>query len=43
MKIYHIDRDFTKTLTQQKKEILKQYTNVQYISSDGRKVHIIAN
>lgn len=43
MKIYHVDRDFSKTLSQQKKEIEKQYTNFQYLWSDGRKIHFMAD
>lgn len=43
MKIYHLDRDHTKTLAQQKKELEKQYTNFHYLSSDGKKIHFMAD
>ena len=42
MKIYHIDRDFSKTLTEQKKELEKQYNGFVYLHSDGQKIHFIA-
>ena len=42
MKIYHIDRDFNKTLKQQKRELAKQYKNFEYMFSDGRKIHFMA-
>lgn len=42
MKIYHIDRDYKKTLAAQKKELEKIYKNFQYLWSDGRKIHFIA-
>ena len=42
MKIYHIDRDFNKTLAQQKKDLAKQYKKFKYMFSDGRKIHFIA-
>ena len=43
MKVYHIDRDFNKTLSQQKRELEKQYVNFHYLHSDGRKIHFMAN
>ena len=42
MKVYHIERDFNKTLSQQKKELERQYKNFQYLHCDGRKIHFIA-
>ena len=42
MKIYHIDRDFSKTLAEQKKELEKQYKGFQYLHSDGKKIHFMA-
>ena len=42
LKFYHIDRDYTKSLYQLKREIRQQYRNVKYIYSDGRKIHFIA-
>lgn len=42
MKIYHVDRDFKKTLKQQKIELAKQYKKFEYMFSDGRKIHFIA-
>ena len=41
--IYHIDRNHTKTLAQQKKELAKQYKNFYYLSADGKKIHFIAD
>ena len=43
MKVYHIERDFNKSLSQQKKELEKQYEGFQYLHCDGRKIHFIAN
>ena len=43
MNIYHIERNFDKTLSQQKKELEKQYVNFQYLWSDGRKIHFMAD
>ena len=43
--IYHIDRDLNKTLEQQKKELKKEYGSkghYEYLFSDGRKIHIMA-
>lgn len=42
MKIYHIDRDFNKTLAEQKKELAEQYKGFTYLTSNGRKVTFIA-
>jgi hypothetical protein len=42
MKVYHIDRDPNKTLTEQKKELEKQYKDFLYLHSDGQKIHFIA-
>lgn len=46
MKIFHVDRDYNKTLEQQKKELKEQYTNFQYLFADGAtgnaKIHFIA-
>ena len=42
MKIYHIERDLNKPLAQQKKELAKQYKGFIYLSSDGMKVHFMA-
>lgn len=43
MKIYHIERDLSKTLKQQKAELERQYSGFSYLWSDGRHVHFIAN
>jgi len=43
MKIYHIERDYTKTAAQQRKQLEKQYINFNYLWSDGRKVHFAAD
>ena len=42
MKVYHIDRDLNKTLSEQKKELEKQYKDFRYLNSDGKKIHFIA-
>ena len=42
MKIYHVDRDLNKTLNEQKKELAKQYDGFIYLSSDGMKIHFMA-
>lgn len=36
MKIYHVKRNFEISLAEQKKQIMREYKNVSYISSDGR-------
>ena len=43
MKVYHIDRDYTKTLEQQKKELAKKYNNFQYLFCGSHKIHFIAD
>lgn len=43
MKIYHIDRDFKKSLKEQKQEIKKTYKNVVEMFSDGKKIHVFAD
>lgn len=42
MRIYHIDRDTNKTLAEQKRELEEQYKGFVYLSSDGTKIHFIA-
>lgn len=42
MEIYHIPRDYNKTLEQQKKELKSQYTNFQYLMTDRNKIHFMA-
>lgn len=46
-KIYHIERDYTKTLQKQKKELEKQYINFEYLFADAAnghgKIHFIAD
>lgn len=42
-KIYHVERDKSKTLKQQKAELEKVYTGFVYLWSDGRQIHFIAN
>ena len=46
MKIFHIDRDYNKTLEQQKKELKAQYKGFQYLWADGAtgnsKIHFMA-
>lgn len=43
MKIYHIERDYKKTLKEQKKDLEKQYTNFNYLFTDRNKLHFIAD
>lgn len=46
MKIFHIDRDYNKTLEQQKKELKSQYLDFKYLWTDGAhgdaKIHFMA-
>lgn len=46
MKIFHIDRDYNKTLEQQKKELKSQYLNFQYLWTDNAtgnaKIHFMS-
>ena len=42
MIIYHIERDYSKTAQQQKKELAKQYINFNYLYADRGKLHFIA-
>ena len=41
-KIFHVNRDHTIPLKQQKKQLEKDYINFEYLFSDGRKIHFIA-
>lgn len=43
MNIYHVERDLSKTLKQQKKELEREYSEFVYLWSDGRHIHFIAN
>lgn len=43
MKVYHIERDYTITAAQQKKQLEKQYTNFNYLFSDRHKIHFAAD
>ena len=42
LKIYHVDRDFSKPLSQQKRELKAKYNGFTYLFSDGRQIHFIA-
>lgn len=42
MKIYHVERDFSKTLSEQKEELKKKHKNFQYLTSNGKKITFIA-
>ena len=42
LKIFHVTRDHTKTLKEQKKQLEKDYIIFKYLFSDGRKIHFIA-
>lgn len=35
MKIFHIPRDYSKKLEEQKKELKSQYADFQYLNCDG--------
>ena len=37
MKVYHVPRDLSKPLEQQKRELRSQYKNFNYFASDGQK------
>lgn len=41
MKVYHIPRDLSKSLEQQKRELKSQYKNFNYFASDGQKIHFM--
>lgn len=43
MKIYHIERDYNKPLSQQKKELAKEYTNFNYLYTYSHIVTFIAD
>ena len=46
-RFYHIERDCNKTLAQQKKELMAQYKNFEYMWTDSagmnRKIHFFAD
>lgn len=46
LNIYHIDRDYSKSLEQQKKELKEQYADFAYLFADGAtgnpKIHFMA-
>ena len=46
MKIFHIDRDYSKPLEQQKKELKSEYDEFKYLWTDGAnghaKIHFMA-
>lgn len=42
MKVYHVPRDLSKSLEQQKRELKSQYKNFNYFASDGQKIHFMA-
>lgn len=46
MKIFHVDRDYSKTLEQQKKELKAKYIGFKYLWTDGAtgnpKIHFMA-
>lgn len=45
-KIFHIDRDYSKSLGQQKKELKSEYADFQYLFADGAtgnpKIHFMS-
>ena len=42
MRIYHIKRNFDISYKEQRKQIIEEYENVEYISSDGRTITVFA-
>lgn len=42
-KIFHVKRDLSKSLKQQKRELSEAYDNFYYIGSDGRQIDFIAD
>ena len=42
MRIYHIKRNFDISYKEQKKQIMREYENVEYVSSDGRTITVFA-
>lgn len=40
MRIYHIKRNFDISYKEQKKQIMREYENVEYVSSDGRTITV---
>lgn len=46
-KVFHIDRDYDKSLEQQKKELKSKYSNFEYLWTDkahgNAKIHFIAD
>lgn len=42
MRIYHIERDYNLTLKEQKKQLAEKYAGFNYLFSDGRKLHFMA-
>ena len=47
VKIFHIDRDYSKSLEQQKKELKRDYADFQYLFADGAngnpKIHFMSS
>lgn len=46
VRIFHIDRDYSKSLEQQKKELKRDYADFQYLFADGAtgnpKIHFMS-
>lgn len=42
MRIYHIKRNFDISYKEQKRQIIREYPNVEYVSSDGRTITVFA-
>ena len=42
MRIYHIKRIFDISYNAQKRQIIREYPNVEYVSSDGRTITVFA-
>ena len=40
MRIYHIKRNFDISYPEQKKQIIREYPNVEYVSSDGHTITV---
>lgn len=47
MKIFHVDRDYSKSIEQQKRELKSQYADFSYLFADhangNAKVHFVAS
>lgn len=42
MKCYHIERELGTTINSQTRKLAKEYKGFQYLFSDGKQIHFIA-